>query len=122
MPSHRDLDLIFFFRIANDLATVNQHIVLEKWIQSVAQKVLVLPECPGCFEKWDDLLSHTFQKTTFEAPEASQDMRLMIGMIANDMGLVMRLFKFTNGPTISTMDPTIGIPNHHEFHPLFVQG
>jgi hypothetical protein len=122
MPGHGDLYLIFFFGLPNDLATVNQHIMLEKRIQCVAQEFLIFSEGPGCFEKRGDLLTHAFQKSMLEAPKSSQDLCSMLGMIPNHMRLVMGLLELLDRPTIPSVNTTIGVPNHHQFHPLFIQG
>lgn len=122
VPRHWDLDLVLFFGLSNDLTAMNQHVVLEKRIQRVPQELLILTECPGGFEIGSHLLTDVLQKTPLETPETSQNVCGVLRMVANYVCLVRRLQKLANRPTIAGMNPTVCIPNHHEFDALFIQG
>jgi hypothetical protein len=42
-------------------------------------------------------------------------------MVSDGMGLVVRLHKLMNRLSVPDVNPTIRIPNHHEFHIVFIQ-
>lgn len=122
MPSHGNLHLILFLRISNDLTAMDQHIVLEKGIQNIPKELLIFAKSPCFFQIRCHLLTDALQKSSLETPKSSQDMSCMLRMIPNYVCLVMRLLKFPNRPTISSVNATIRIPDHHQFYTLFVDG
>ena len=120
-PSHGNGLLILFFRIPECLTCVNQEVRLEEGLQYVTKELLIFPKRPWVVEIRTDLLTHTVQKASFETPKASQDLNIVMLVITNCMSLVMGLHKLMNGLSVPHVNPTIRIPNHHEFHIVFIQ-